>query len=677
MTFPSMRDWLFSAKSLAAGALALFVAFKLGLEHPYWALTTVYVTTQPFAGATRAKGLWRLTGTIAGGAFAVAVLPTFVNTPSLLCLAFALWVACCLILSLFDPTPKSYAFMLAGYTAAIIGFPAVDAPETIFTTAVSRCEEICIGILCAVLVHGILLPRSGAPVLRARLTAWLNSVAAFAAQTLHGRVKDETFARERRHIALDGAALDALFHPTRYEVSSKAALLWLPVLRENARIIPGLVSFITDRAAALCKEDLQAHISVQPLLHRVAQWLSDTAPSTQSKFSDSVIDDLLMRIGDLGNCANTKGNWSGVLQEGIATRLRELVERWTQCLELCAHILATEPNEMQPPTEPFRIAGDTDFFLVAMSGVAISLTILIGCAFWISTGWASGAGVPLMAAITASIFAQQDDPAPSIAKFFWGYLLTVLIAAVLLFGVFPAIDGFPLLLLALALAYLPAGAFQAVPAFAPVALAVVVSLATAMGLGSSYSANFAVFANSSSAALMGIAFSVILNRLVRSVSVAWRVKRLVQADRADLLRLAEGESGELRSLMIAMFDRFEALAARLDSTDATSMGLVELSDLRASWNIVQLREVFDTLTPDLQQAVADVLKSLADELRSRGEASHTLSRIDAALNASMARECPADRVAALSLAGLRLARFPKMPPPSPKTPNDSLGCVAA
>lgn len=51
-------------------------------------------------------------------------------------------------------------FMLAGYTAALIGFPSVDAPQQIFNVAVARVEEIGLGILSATLVHSLVLPTS-------------------------------------------------------------------------------------------------------------------------------------------------------------------------------------------------------------------------------------------------------------------------------------------------------------------------------------------------------------------------------------------------------------------------------------------------------------------------------------------------------------------------------------
>jgi uncharacterized membrane protein YccC len=57
---------MFSLVTFAAAALALLIAFGTGLERPYWAATTVYVTAQLSAGALRAKGIRRLGGTFAG-----------------------------------------------------------------------------------------------------------------------------------------------------------------------------------------------------------------------------------------------------------------------------------------------------------------------------------------------------------------------------------------------------------------------------------------------------------------------------------------------------------------------------------------------------------------------------------------------------------------------------------
>jgi len=115
---------------------------------------------QPLSGALRSKAVYRVLGTTLGGVASVALVPNLVNSPIVLSAALALWVAFCLYISLLDRTPRSYIFLLAGYTAGIIGFSTVNAPETIFDTALARVEEITLGILCATLVHTIFFPRS-------------------------------------------------------------------------------------------------------------------------------------------------------------------------------------------------------------------------------------------------------------------------------------------------------------------------------------------------------------------------------------------------------------------------------------------------------------------------------------------------------------------------------------
>ena len=131
-------DLIFALKTFAASMLALVIALAMDLPRPYWAMATVYITSQPLAGATSSKAFFRVMGTLVGATMTVALVPNLVNAPELLCLAIALWVGLCLYLSLLDGTPRSYVFMLAGYTVALIGFPSVSEPGAIFDTAVAR-----------------------------------------------------------------------------------------------------------------------------------------------------------------------------------------------------------------------------------------------------------------------------------------------------------------------------------------------------------------------------------------------------------------------------------------------------------------------------------------------------------------------------------------------------------
>ena len=58
-------DIVFALKTFAAVMLALVIALWLDLPRPYWAMATVYITSQPLAGATSSKAFYRLTGNCA------------------------------------------------------------------------------------------------------------------------------------------------------------------------------------------------------------------------------------------------------------------------------------------------------------------------------------------------------------------------------------------------------------------------------------------------------------------------------------------------------------------------------------------------------------------------------------------------------------------------------------
>ena len=141
------EEAIFSLKCYAGALLALYVSYRIGLPRPFWSMTTAYIVSQPFAGAVRSKAVYRLIGTFTGCAVVVYLVPLLSNAPVLMTGAMVLWVGMCVYFSVLDRTPRGYLFMLAGYTAAMIGFPSVLAPDAVFDTGLARVEEISIGIL--------------------------------------------------------------------------------------------------------------------------------------------------------------------------------------------------------------------------------------------------------------------------------------------------------------------------------------------------------------------------------------------------------------------------------------------------------------------------------------------------------------------------------------------------
>lgn len=194
---------LFSVKSFVAAMLAYYISLRIGLPKPFWAIITVYIVSQTSAGASFSRGVYRFAGTFIGAIATVAIVPNFVNDPMLCSLVLAGWIGLCLFFSLLDRTPRAYAFVLAGYTASLIGFPSVLDPGAVFDTASVRVQEISIGILCAVLIHRYILPKRMTGQFTGKLSATLRDARRLAGDALSGTPGEN---RRDRHQARSGPA---------------------------------------------------------------------------------------------------------------------------------------------------------------------------------------------------------------------------------------------------------------------------------------------------------------------------------------------------------------------------------------------------------------------------------------------------------------------------------------
>ncbi len=59
MQRPLLAQAVFGANCFVAAMLALYIGLSIGLPRPYWAMTTVYIVSQPLSGALRSKAVYR------------------------------------------------------------------------------------------------------------------------------------------------------------------------------------------------------------------------------------------------------------------------------------------------------------------------------------------------------------------------------------------------------------------------------------------------------------------------------------------------------------------------------------------------------------------------------------------------------------------------------------------
>ena len=118
------REIIFSVNCFIAVMLALYIAFRLELKNPWWAMVTVYLTSQPLSGALRARAVYRILGTLLGGIAMLVIVPNLADAPELMAAAIVLWIAFCLYLGLLDRSPRAYASCSPGTRPHLSGSQA-------------------------------------------------------------------------------------------------------------------------------------------------------------------------------------------------------------------------------------------------------------------------------------------------------------------------------------------------------------------------------------------------------------------------------------------------------------------------------------------------------------------------------------------------------------------------
>ncbi|QIG97077.1 FUSC family protein [Bradyrhizobium sp. 6(2017)] len=659
-------DLIFALKTFAASMLALVIALAIDLPRPYWAMATVYITSQPLAGATSSKAFFRVIGTLAGASMTVAMVPNLVDAPELLCLAIALWVGLCLYLSLLDGTPRSYIFMLGGYTVALIGFPSVADPGSIFDVALARVEEISLGIVCASLVSTVVFPRSVAPAVGGRVRSWLSDARGLSRDVLLDRGTGETRRAQRLRLATDIVEIDTLSTHVAYDrLADASAVRGLGEVRLRMLMLLPIITSIEDRLAALGEAALQRQPELRHLLDDLAAWIVDDDRQRQSG------EQIRAAIAERQSALDGVAPRERIITISLLLRLRELIDISADCRALGDAIsagqeISTIPLAFHPESGAAPVR-HRDHGMALWSAAGAAVAILICCGLWIATGWPDGASAPMMAAVACSFFAAQDEPARSIRAFGLFSLVAIVVVAVYQFALVPGITHVEVLIAALASTFLLYGFLIARPKTAPIGSALAVNTATLLALQSTYSADFASFANSSVAFFLGIVIAEIVTRIARGVGAEWIARRLTTSSWQTLAVAAErrghGDRAQFAGLMLHRLGLLAQRVAFISESDRRDTD--SLVQLRIGLNIIDLRRARYGLAASTVRAIDDMLDDLAAAFRGHADAAMPtglLSCIDAALTAVVKDSNAGARDdALLGLVGIRRGLFPDAP----------------
>jgi uncharacterized membrane protein YccC len=468
--------WLHLLKTVTAGLLALGMAMLLDLPQPRIAMTTVFVLMQPFSGMVLAKSFYRILGTAVGTVAALVLGGLFVQQPELYMLGMIVWVSACIAAAVRYRHFRWYGFVLAGYTAALIGIPNVMAPQALFVAALTRAAEVAVGIVCSSAVSALLLPQRSSLALRRHLQIRYANFTAFAVDVLARGLKRNQFERRfadfideiagfeatRTFVAFEDSAMRSRgAHLARLNSEFMAACARLHALHQllkrlrasHAASIVAAIGPYFDELGAL----LEVHRGAGADVSRVAAELGLFRANLPRRVRET-----RRRLE-----AASAGSLSDF--DTAAELLYRFVGEWVNYSETYASLWRRAESKQQSarrsqnPQKTLRInepASRTNQFVVLFTFLRSAVVIGIAGSFWIATGWPSGG----LAVIGATLVCALTSAAPSATRMAiqmaLGAVFATLTGYVFICYVYPGIDGFPLLCTVLA-PVLALGAFIA------------------------------------------------------------------------------------------------------------------------------------------------------------------------------------------------------------------------
>ena len=653
---------VFAARTFAAAMLAFSIALLLEMPRPYWAMASVYITSNLLSGATYSKAVYRILGTLIGAAATIVLVPNLVEAPEMLSLAIALWVGTCLYLSLIDGTPRSYVFMLAGYTVALLAFPIVSTPGSTFDIVAARVQEITLGIICASVVAMIALPRSVASAITARAEAWLAGARRLGVDVLTGRGGNQERDNERLRLAAAAYEIEQLGRHLSYEAISANVARGLQLLRQHMLSLLPLLGSIEDCKLALHSHE-EASARVAKICTRTAQWLDARGHDEQEA------DALRAELDEVRPVLDADAGWIGITVTGLVVRLRELVDIMQDC-RLLRGAIADGRNPDQLPlvfTSGALTASvlHRDYVSALLTAASVAISVLACCGFWIATGWTDGATAPLFAAVVGSFLAGADDPVPTFRNFYRVILVVIAVTGIYTFGVLPRITTLEMLIAALMPAFLLFGWMAARPATARVGSMLAIFTSVQLALTSTYSADFSSFANVSIAQMLGVGLTGAICGIVRLLGAECIASRLLRSNWQTLAAVAERKSRHDRAAITSLMQhRLALLAARIAVVPAEARSsAANLSQLRTALSIIDVRRASLDLSRRARPVIEAFLAQLALVCRTNDVSQlpdGLLGQLDSSIALALHESAGEARDQTLvGLAGIRTGLFPE------------------
>ncbi len=450
--------WLHVFKTVAAALLAMGIAMRLELSSPRTAMVTVFVLMQPRSGMVLAKSFYRVLGTVAGTIAALVLGGIFAQQPELYMVGMTLWIGACTAMAVRYRHFRWYSFVLAGYTAALIGIPNVMDANNLFMAALTRAAEVTVGILCSGVISALVLPLRSSTALQHTMQSRHTRFCAFAANVFEKRIEHGTFEAWFADI-VDGV------------VGFEAARGFASFDDPNVRIRSRRLARLNSEFMGMCTR-LHALQQLLKRLHaaQTAPVIDAAAPYFHELAGFLVRQRHLMETDEvrLANAALALRQFQSDLPRCFRETRRsfemdapELLLDFDTTMELLYRFVVDFLNYTQTYAslaDQTHVLDETETrYVVKTNAYVVGFTFLrtvaaIGAvgAFWIAAAWPGGGLAVIGAAVACALCSTSPNPAKLAAQITVGTAVATVVGWIATCYVYPNIQGFPLLCAALA-----------------------------------------------------------------------------------------------------------------------------------------------------------------------------------------------------------------------------------
>lgn len=622
---PSRLDIIFACKTFVAGMLALFISFELDLINPMWSIGTVLIIASPYSGMVSSKCIYRLVGTAAGAIIALLLTPHFINTPWLFTIILALWVGFALYISLLDRTPRSYVFMLAGYSTAMIVYNAITYVDTynIFDIALARVLEISVGVISTAVVSATFFPVHVGAMIKQRVIKTLQDLENIFEKLISAQDTNQNYTQILGVITRDASDIHALAVHLAYEKGELQGMTkpLQEMLHQVSLVVANLVAMsqrikqleqmplttLAPRLSQLRQQTLQ-FLSQEKQL--TADNLRDLPPQFEQDFSELIA---MASSEQKTVLAALKMDVRHFIANMLAVKLL-----WQQIQKGHKEI----PSEITTITTKYPSL-HRDHGIAVRGGISAVLITFIVTGAWILSGWKAGFMMAQMGAITACILTALDNPVPVLRIFIWGSIVSAGLVFIYAFGIFPHITHFWQLALVLFPIFLVAVSMMANQMLMPIGMVLGINTMMGLNLHNKYSMDAVSYLDSSFAMILGVLVSLIVIDLVRAVSPdtsATRILSLHYQAMRQALTLSYGIDFKIH--LRSMLDRVGVLNSKMvqnaELKYAIQNALIESASIV---DLVRLQEIRQKLPHyvDLQMQIALLEQQLAEYFQTQSE----------------------------------------------------------